>query len=181
MRDKPEVLIVEAAAAAAYSVHRAYRAAVDGEQMPSWGNAVTEYKNRLRAAARKALEDDVRDPEENHRAWVAEKEAEGWTVADGPRDEAKKKHPHMVPWELLPDHERSARALFLACVHGAAAGVASAAMAEERALREKKINAQRELIARIQKHGIAAVKVVPPADEPAPAAEPTPEPEPAVE
>ncbi len=40
-----------------------------------------------------------------HERWVARKVKTGWRYGD-PRDDAKKLHPCIVPWEKLPEHER---------------------------------------------------------------------------
>lgn len=41
-----------------------------------------------------------------HERWSAEVTAEGWTFAQGPRDSARRTHPSLVSWELLPESER---------------------------------------------------------------------------
>ncbi len=41
-----------------------------------------------------------------HNRWMANKMAAGWTYAPPPRDDVKKTHPCLVPWEELPDDER---------------------------------------------------------------------------
>ena len=55
------------------------------------------------------------EPEEHHEAWVETMRAEGWTR--GPeKDEAKKTHPYLVPFEELPPEQRAKTRLFLAIV-----------------------------------------------------------------
>ncbi len=41
-----------------------------------------------------------------HDRWMKDKRAAGWTYAPPPRDDAKKTHPCLVPWEELPENER---------------------------------------------------------------------------
>lgn len=152
MRDKPEATIVEAAAGAAYAVHRAYRSATSGEILPTWGNAVVEFKNRLRAAARKALEQELRDGEAIHASFLEEKAADGWKLTDAvTKDERTKLHPYLVPWAELPEHERAARSLFAATVQGAAIAVASDLVAEERSMRVRAQKRDREALAAIRR------------------------------
>lgn len=44
--------------------------------------------------------------EGEHERWVKEKQAAGWSYAEGPKNEKRKLHPCIVPWELLPDEEQ---------------------------------------------------------------------------
>jgi len=41
-----------------------------------------------------------------HDRWLRDKMAAGWTYAPPPRNDAKKTHPSLVPWEDLPEAEK---------------------------------------------------------------------------
>ena len=41
-----------------------------------------------------------------HDRWCAEKYADGWTYADGPKNNAKKQNPCLMPYDNLPDDEK---------------------------------------------------------------------------
>ena len=41
-----------------------------------------------------------------HDRWMTDKIAAGWTYAPPPRDDAKKTHPCLVPWDELPEEEK---------------------------------------------------------------------------
>jgi hypothetical protein len=43
--------------------------------------------------------------EKEHERWMMERERSGWTYGS-PRDDARKRHPSMVPWECLPESEK---------------------------------------------------------------------------
>lgn len=41
-----------------------------------------------------------------HDRWCAEKYADGWTYANGPKNNAKKQNPCLIPYDNLPDNEK---------------------------------------------------------------------------
>jgi len=41
-----------------------------------------------------------------HRRWMAERKLAGWRYTEGPRDDAKRRSPWLVPWEQLPPEEK---------------------------------------------------------------------------
>jgi len=43
--------------------------------------------------------------EKEHLRWLMERDRSGWTYGS-PRDDARKRHPSMVPWECLPESEK---------------------------------------------------------------------------
>jgi len=67
------------------------------------------------AGVRRVLANPAETAEENHAAWIAYRESEGWRY--GPiKDAELKTHPLMVPFSALGPHARSKDAIFLAVV-----------------------------------------------------------------
>lgn len=51
-----------------------------------------------------------------HQYWVLQMSAEGWSFGPDGKDEENKKHPHIVPWEMLPPYARAGYALSRAII-----------------------------------------------------------------
>jgi len=41
-----------------------------------------------------------------HERWMNERQRQGWTYSDGPRNDVEKTNPHLVPWRELPEETR---------------------------------------------------------------------------
>lgn len=44
--------------------------------------------------------------EREHERWMRDLEADGWRLADGPKDPERRLHPLLIPWSELPEAER---------------------------------------------------------------------------
>jgi hypothetical protein len=101
---KPEAVLM-----CARIVH-AVIAAIDEEAL-----SFESSRESLIAGIERVLERPDETPEENHQAWMEYRAAEGWVY--GPfKDEARKTHPCMVPYDQLDRLDKSKDAIFLAVV-----------------------------------------------------------------
>lgn len=73
-----------------------------------------------RASAIKGVEFHIKNPEaldsHSHDSWMKEKLATGWKFGST-KDDVKKEHPCLVPFNELAVHEQAKDALFRAIVH----------------------------------------------------------------
>lgn len=110
---------IDAIAAVAHEVNKAYCEALGDRTQPSWDDAPDWQKESARAGVRLHLNNSDAGPAASHEAWKAHKLAEGWTY--GPvKDPAKKEHPCMVPFCDLPREQQIKDYLFRGVVHAVA-------------------------------------------------------------
>ena len=106
-------------AKACHEVNRTYCSALgDGSQLP-WDDAPEWQRESARNGVTAILDGTVTTPEDSHKNWMAEKEAQGWKY--GPKkDPDKKEHPCMILYAALPAEQKAKDALFHATVAGMA-------------------------------------------------------------
>jgi hypothetical protein len=106
--------LVEAAAWAAHEVNRAYCRALGDDSQAAWEDAPEWQKDSARKGAVLHLSGET-GPAASHQAWMAQKLDEGWSY--GPvKDEEKKEHPCMVPFDVLLPEQRAKDFIFAAVV-----------------------------------------------------------------
>jgi hypothetical protein len=108
---------IEQAARIAHEVNRAFCSGIgDTSQLP-WAYAPEWQKE----SARKGIEfhwktiasGELPSPSASHESWTSEKESTGWKY--GPvKDVDKKEHPCLVPYDQLPDEQKTKDFLFVA-------------------------------------------------------------------
>jgi len=106
----------------AFIVHETNRAmqALFGDDMPSlpWHWEPHSLRDSTVAGVRRVRMGLT--PEQNHELWCDYKTAQGWVY--GPdKDNEKKTHPCLVPWDQLPVKERAKVRVFYAVVRELAA------------------------------------------------------------
>ena len=102
---------IEAAARACHEANRAYCMALGDRTQDHWEDAPEWQRKSARNGVEGALAGNT--PEQSHESWLAEKQADGWTL--GPeKDPRRKEHPCMVPYTELPPHQRAKDDIFLA-------------------------------------------------------------------
>lgn len=105
---------IEDIARICHEANRAYCATLGDLSQPSWADAPQWQKDSACNGVRFALEGG-KTPEDSHKSWLAQKEAEGWKY--GPvKDPEKKEHPCFVPYDQLPAAQRRKDHIFLAVV-----------------------------------------------------------------
>lgn len=90
----------------------------DPRPSPLWDDAPERQVEGATESVVLALADPGRTPEQNHAGWMERLVADGWTL--GPKDEAAKTHPLLVPFDQLPEDERKKDRLFIAIVRALA-------------------------------------------------------------
>lgn len=111
--------LVLAIARVAHEVNGDYCRSLGDYSQPSWEQAPDWQKASALVGVRMHLENPDATPEDSHKSWMAQKEAEGWVY--GPvKDPAKKEHPCMVPYAELPQEQRSKDFIFRGIVHAIA-------------------------------------------------------------
>lgn len=105
-------------AAIAQTVHEAVRAwsAAHGQAtIPAWSEAPEWMQTSSRQSVQFVLDHPDAGPGAQHAQWMEQRLAAGWTY--GPdRDETRKHHPMLVPFEELPEFEQQKDALVCAIV-----------------------------------------------------------------
>lgn len=114
-----QVKAVRRIAPVVHEAIRAYTREIGQTPQPSWRRAARWMKLSTEAGIRFRLDYPDAPLAAQHEHWMAEKKAAGWRY--GPvKDEGKKTHPMMVPYEDLPEAERRKDALFAGVVRALA-------------------------------------------------------------
>ena len=107
---------VDTIARVCHEANRALQIAQDDPTIPvapTWDECGDEMRESARAGVLGVLEGNT--PEQSHDQWVRFKVTHGWTL--GPvKDEEKKQHPLLVPYDELPESQRIKDELFVAIV-----------------------------------------------------------------
>lgn len=94
---------------------RAWQKANGQDAAPAWNKAPQWMKDSTFAAIRYRLEHPGAAASAQHEQWMAEKVAAGWKRGKV-KDEKKKTHPLMIPYDQLPLVERRKDALVAAVI-----------------------------------------------------------------
>lgn len=105
-------LVLEAIARLCYEANRAYAISIGDPVVPApWDEAPEGLRASHVLGVKKNIGGAVKTPAESHQSWLEFKTAEGWTY--GPvRDDEKKVHPCMVPYDQLPVEQKRKDAQF---------------------------------------------------------------------
>lgn len=110
----PEII-----ASVAHEVNRAYCESLGDMSQREWDSSDPWQQLSAISGVRKALEDPTITPEAIHQHWMDEKLKEGWVY--GPeKNAAKKTHPCLLPYNELPQSQRTKDSLFLAVIRSMA-------------------------------------------------------------
>lgn len=105
--------IIEILARGAHEANRTYCLTLGDQSQPDWDNAPDWQKASIRKGVMGVLTGN--SPEDSHKSWLAQKQAEGWTY--GPiKDPEKKEHPCFVPYADLSAADRAKDTLFVTTV-----------------------------------------------------------------
>lgn len=109
-------LTIEDAARICHEVNRAYCESLGDFSLLPWEATPQNIKNSAIDGVLFHLRNPDAKPSESHENWLAFKESEGWIY--GPiKDADKKEHPCMVPYEELPQEQRSKDYIFRGLCH----------------------------------------------------------------
>ena len=98
-----------------HEVNRAYCQFLGDDSKPSFEEAPGWQRDSALAGVNLHADGD-HGPEESHKAWMAQKVADGWIYGDVKDPEAKT-HPCLVPFDQLPREQQAKYHLFRAVVH----------------------------------------------------------------
>ncbi len=98
-----------------HEVNRAYCEGLGDTSQVPWFEAPENIKESARTGVNYALENPHATPEDQHEAWRAFKEKDGWTYGEV-KDAELKTHPCMRPYAELPEAQRIKDKLFQAVV-----------------------------------------------------------------
>ena len=98
-----------------HEANAAYCRTIGDNTQLSWATAPEWQRDSAIDGVRKTRDGTITSPEESHKSWLAQKEADGWIFGDV-KDPDKKEHPCMVPYEELPPEQRVKDSLFQAIV-----------------------------------------------------------------
>jgi hypothetical protein len=114
---------VLAIAAICHGVNAAYCRSIGDDSQKPWADAPEWQRESAANGVAFHLENPDAGDAASHENWMAEKVAAGWVVGGG-KDEKKKTHPCLVPFDQLPPGQQLKDTLFRAVVHAAAPGFA---------------------------------------------------------
>ena len=98
-----------------HEVNRAYCFSLGDHSQTTWEHAPEWQRTSAVNGVRFHLENPDSTPEDSHKSWFAEKEADGWKYG-AVKDAAKKEHPCFVAYDKLPKSQQLKDALFIAVV-----------------------------------------------------------------
>lgn len=103
-------------AAVAYAVNVAYAQSLGDDSLPAWSEAPQEHRDRILAGVQLHIDNPDTTPEQAHVQWLAAMTSQGWTYGEV-KDVEAKKHPCILPFDELPQAQRSKDSIFRAVVH----------------------------------------------------------------
>lgn len=103
----------------AHEVNRAYCESLGDRSCPPWEIAPASMQESAINGVRFHFANPDAGPAESHENWLRAREAMGWRW--GPvKDEQRKEHPCMLPYDHLPAEQRAKDFLFRGVVHALA-------------------------------------------------------------
>lgn len=109
------MLTDEQIARVAHEVNRAYCMTLGDVSQPAWEQAPEWQRDSVVQGVAAHWGDPNLPPRACHESWSALKRAEGWIYGPEKRPDLKQ-HPCLVPYEQLPDAQRTKDFLFCAVV-----------------------------------------------------------------
>jgi len=99
----------------AHQVMAAYRASIGDNQQTSWNEASEDKRTASIARAQAVIDNPNVPPEVAHADWIRARKAEGWKPGKK-RDNDAKTHPMLIPFEDLPNEQKTEEYLYRAVV-----------------------------------------------------------------
>lgn len=107
-------LTIDDIARVCHEANRGLQKAIGEVPAVGWDEIRAEMQDSVRDGVRAAL--SGKSPEEMHQNWCEFKQARGWVYGEE-KDEDKRTHPCLVPYEELPEVQKLKDHLFSAIVH----------------------------------------------------------------
>ena len=99
-----------------HEANKAYCESLGDLSQKHWDEAPDWQKESAINGVNFHLSNPEAKPSNSHDEWLKEKLATGWKYGEV-KDEIKKEHPCIVPYEQLPEEQRKKDALFIAIVN----------------------------------------------------------------
>lgn len=99
-----------------HAANAAYCASLGDLSQPSWDEAPDWQKQSAINGVNMHLANPDATPEMSHAAWLAQKEADGWSYGEV-KDAEKKTHPCFLPYDQLPPEQKAKDYIFRGIVH----------------------------------------------------------------
>lgn len=103
--------LVERAAAAAHEANRFYCRALGDHSQGSWAETLPNIQDSARTGVRAIVDNPKMTPADQHQCWLDFKKADGWVYGENKDNEAKTHH-CMVPYDDLPDAQKTKDLIF---------------------------------------------------------------------
>lgn len=110
---------IEEIARIAHEVNRAYCRALGDNSQLEWESAPQWQRDSALLGVKLHIENPDAGPQATHESWLAQKKADGWTYGYEKNPELKR-HPCMVPFEILPREQQAKDYIFCGVVHALA-------------------------------------------------------------
>ena len=112
---QPDSQKIEFIAKTCHEINRAYCASIGDHSHLPWEMTPENVKASVRSGVLNVAINPGMQPGETHQSWLEFKKQDGWVY--GPeKDFEKKTHPCMVPYEELPQADKTKDYIFLATV-----------------------------------------------------------------
>ena len=95
----------EQAARMVHELSRAYCLTIGDDVAPPWDETSKIRRTIVMMGIQFSLENPQASQERMHQNWMEAYRKIGWTVGES-RDEVKKTHPHLVPYDQLPEEQK---------------------------------------------------------------------------
>ena len=104
----------------AHEVNSAYCQALGDNSQLAWEDAPQWQRDSAMLGVNLHTENPNAGAQASHESWMAQKLAEGWVYGDE-KDPAAKKHPCIVPFDVLPREQQAKDYIFRGVVHSVGA------------------------------------------------------------
>lgn len=108
-------LVIESLAKITHQANKAFCEYVGDTSQVDWDQARSDIKAATVSGVKAIIANPAITPEVLHDNWMKDKEADGYVYGEV-KDDEKKTHPCLVPYDQLPDHQRLKDHLFHAIV-----------------------------------------------------------------
>lgn len=98
-----------------HQVNMAYCQSIGDDSQVEWDKAPEWQKESAVNGVLFRMDNPESMPEDSHKSWMAQKEQDGWKYGEV-KDEQKKEHPCMVPYDELPEQQKAKDLLFITTV-----------------------------------------------------------------